>query len=79
MFQTALGKAPKRYSQAVDENRKTILRHQSSIFRQIYFSFGGDNYCINLLSIVLTSLNSADLTAEIAAVDLNTIYVIKLY
>ena len=52
MFQTALGKAPKRYTQAVDENRKTAFRQRSSIHFNLRFNFGGDNLETKLLSIV---------------------------
>jgi hypothetical protein len=53
-------KAPKRYTQAVDKNQETSLRHQNLIFRQFF----GDNYTTNYC-IVLTSLNFIDLTAEL--------------
>ena len=60
MFQTALGKAPKRYSQVVDENRITAFRQQSSLFFSLYFKFGSDNLVPQLPRIVSTTLNSID-------------------
>ena len=57
MFQTALGKAPKRYMSAHDKNQKTNSRQQTSRSFNSYFKFGGDNLERKLFSNVLTSLN----------------------